>query len=229
MPGWAKVRWKTSSPWIYLGLVEKKKSLNLALTKFSRGLLLAAFLLVLLMGPILLFGWGEWLGSWSPRLVVDALLLVVWGLLEELIFRGWLWHELEYLISARLAIFTQAAIFSVAHIRFTFNFWDLWLLLLGLFVLGLILAARRILDKGSLWGCIGLHGGLAAGWFVLTNGLISLSSNAPIWLVGPANPIGGGVPIAVLCVILLLQVNAVPITRRPSNGARNASSKGATP
>ena len=86
-------------------------------------------------------------------------------------------------------------------------------LLIGLLLLGLVLARQRQSDRGSLWGCIGLHGGLVAGWFLLQNGLLQLSPNAPPWLVGPGgyspNPLGGLVGIITLLILLLIQRKAV--------------------
>ena len=79
-------------------------------------------------------------------------------------------------------------------------------LLSGLFLLGLVLAFQRRRDRGSLWGCVGLHGGLVAGWFLLQNGLLELSPQSPSWLIGPgghhANPLGGAVGIGVLAMLL---------------------------
>ena len=100
-------------------------------------------------------------------------------------------------------------------------------LLTGLFLLGLALAVRRHLDQGSLWGCIGLHGGLVSGWFVLEKGLLELSPDAPAWLIGPgnanANPLGGAVGLTGLLALLLFQLTAVARALRPVNGARRAS------
>ena len=84
-------------------------------------------------------------------------------------------------------------------------------LLLGLFLLGLLLAVRRRQDQGSLWGCVGLHGGLVGGWFLLEAGLLQLSPTTPAWLVGPGglqpNPLGSVVAITALLVILFTSKN----------------------
>ena len=105
-------------------------------------------------------------------------------------------------------------------------------LFFGLFLLGLVLGLIRRIDNGSLWGCVGLHGGLVGSWFVVTSG-IQLSSDTPVLLFGPGgsnlNPIGGLLGICALSVILLLQRTAWAIAGPPFNGARNASSSGASP
>jgi len=54
------------------------------------------------------------------------------------------------------------------------------------------------------------------GWFLLQNGLLQLSPDAPAWLVGPGgmstNPLGGAVAISTLLGLLLLQRTAVART-----------------
>ena len=99
-------------------------------------------------------------------------------------------------------------------------------LLSGLFLLGLALALRRRLDDGSLWGCVGLHGGLISGWFLLEKGILQLSSDAPAWLIGPGgsnpNPLGGIVAIGTLTFLLWRQRAAVANTLFPTSGSRNA-------
>jgi hypothetical protein len=76
-------------------------------------------------------------------------------------------------------------------------------LLGGLLLLGLALGLQRRADGGLLWGAIGLHGGLVGGWFLLVQGLVEVSATAPSWLIGPANPIGGGLGWLGLGLLLL--------------------------
>ena len=106
-------------------------------------------------------------------------------------------------------------------------------LLIGLFLLGLVLGLRRILDQGSLSGCIGLHGGLVGLWFFVNTDLIDVSQNTPTWLIGPGNsapnPIGSVVSIICLTLVLLFYRTAFAIAGRPCKGARKASSNGAIP
>ena len=46
----------------------------------------------------------------------------------------------------------------------------------------------RLKDEKSLWGAIGLHGGLVGFWFILNHGLIEISTETPNWLIGYLNP-----------------------------------------
>ena len=90
------------------------------------------------------------------------------------------------------------------HTRFNLPPLELLGLLIGLLLLGLALGLQRRADGGLIWGAIGLHGGLVAGWFVLHQGLVAIQPEAPAWLMGPDNPIGG--LIGWLGLVLLLRV-----------------------
>ncbi|HJN36839.1 MAG: lysostaphin resistance A-like protein [Prochlorococcus sp.] len=236
LPSWVKLRWAESKPWQALGL-SRRQGLQgrTGVLALSKGLTWAFALLVLVVVPVLLGSWGHWLADISLSESLNAVLLGLGvGLAEELIFRGWLWGELDRLFSARSGLLLQAAVFSLVHTRFNLGFWPMLALLIGLFLLGVALAVRRRLDRGSLWGSIGLHGGLVGGWFALQSGLIQLSPDAPAWLVGPGgispNPVGGIVAILALSALLWRQLAALEIPGRPDlTGARSASSRGAKP
>ena len=96
------------------------------------------------------------------------------------------------------------------HIGFDMPFWQMVSILFGLFLLGILLSLIRIKDDNSLWGCAGLHGGLVGMWFLMNNGLIEISKDAPIWLVGPGNintnPLGGFYGIILLIVLLFFNL-----------------------
>jgi len=151
--------------------------------------------------------WGNWLGKLSPEILLNSLLLVIGiGFAEELIFRGWLLEELKNQYGLKKALISQALVFSIVHIGFDMPLWQMFSILFGLFLLGILLAIIRIKDDNSLWGCAGLHGGLVGIWFLMNNGLIEISKEAPIWLVGPGNintnPLGGLYGIALLLLVL---------------------------
>ena len=101
---------------------------------------------------------------------------------------------------------SQALVFSIVHIGFDMPLWQMFSILFGLFLLGILLSIIRIKDNNSLWGCAGLHGGLVGIWFLMNNGLIEISKEAPIWLVGPGNintnPLGGLYGITLLMLVL---------------------------
>ena len=229
MPRWAALRWSESRPWAALGIRGAKPQEQPApAAALLKGLLIAAGLLMVITSVVLIDGSGNWRGEVDATQLTNAVLLCLGvGFAEELIFRSWLWTELQEMIGSRRAAWAQAGIFSLVHTRFNLGLGAMGGLLIGLFLLGMVLARQRQSDRGSLWGCIGLHGGLVAGWFLLQNGLLQLSPNAPPWLVGPGghspNPLGGLIGILSLLILLLIQRTAVANALRPSTGARRAS------
>ena len=86
-------------------------------------------------------------------------------------------------------------------------------ILTGLFLLGILLALIRLKDRSSLWGCIGLHGGLVALWFLTNNGLLEISEDAPKWLVGPGNlntnPLGGIFGISLIFIFCFFYLKSL--------------------
>ena len=229
MHRWVAVRWSAEKPWAALGICRSNPQEQPApAAVLLKGLLIAVGLLTLITSIVLIGGWGNWRGEMSATQLTNAVLLCLGvGFAEELIFRGWLWAELDQMVGSRRGAVAQASIFSLVHTRFNLGLGAMSGLLIGLFLLGLVLARQRQSDRGSLWGCIGLHGGLVAGWFLLQSGLLQLSTNAPAWLVGPGgsapNPLGGAVGLISLLILLLIQRTAVAKAARPATGARNAS------
>ena len=216
LPSWVRIRWSTRHPWRQLGL-NRASSGPKRSRALLRGLRWATALLVLISLISLGGQWAYWLGDLPfPKLINALLLCFGVGVAEELLFRGWLWGELNLLIGARRAVPAQAAIFSLVHTRFNLGFWPMVGLLVGLFLLGMALATRRRLDQGSLWGCVGLHGGLVGGWFALQSGLLQWSPQSPLWLTGPGdNPLGGIVGIVAMGALVSVQLTALARAARP--------------
>ena len=229
MHRWVAVRWSAEKPWAALGICRSNPQEQPApAAALLKGLLIAVGLLTLITSIVLIGGWGNWRGEMSATQLTNAVLLCLGvGFAEELIFRGWLWAELNQMLGSRRGAVAQASIFSLVHTRFNVGLGAMSGLLIGLFLLGMVLSRQRQAELWSLWGCIGLHGGLVAGWFLLQSGLLQLSTNAPAWLVGPGgsspNPLGGAVGLISLLILLLIQRTAVAKAARPATGARNAS------
>lgn len=217
LPSWVRLRWNTRHPWRHLGL-NRTRHEPPRHQAFVRGLAWSSGLLLVISLISLSGRWAYWLGDIDAGEVLNALLLCLGvGLAEELLFRGWLWGELCLFMDARSALVAQAAVFSLVHTRFNLGIWPMLGLLTGLFVLGLVLGLRRRLDQGSLWGCVGLHGGLVGGWFLLNQaGLLQWSPQTPFWLSGPdGNPLGGLVGVAAVTGLLVLQFTALAKAARP--------------
>ena len=163
-------------------------------------------MLSLILIPIIHNQWGDWVGKLSSETLLNSLLLIIGiGFAEELIFRGWLLEELKNQYGLKKAIIFQALVFSIVHIGFDMPAWQMISIIFGLFLLGIVLSIIRIKDQNSLWGCAGLHGGLVGIWFLINNGLVEISKDAPIWLVGPGNintnPLGGFYGITLLIMM----------------------------
>lgn len=228
MPRWIRLRWLIKRPWVALGLRGMEAHQPSSFAVLLRGLLWSVLLLALIVLPLLLGHWAQFQRTDSVRLLLDAFVLLFGvGLAEEMLFRGWLWEELNRLLGAKAGVISQAAIFSLVHARFNMGVWPMLGLLSGLFLLGLVLALRRRLDHGSLWGCVGLHGGLISGWFLMEKNALQLSADAPTWLIGPGgsnpNPMGGLVAIGALTLLLWIQRTAFNKSLFTKTEHRNAS------
>jgi len=208
LPKWFKLRWGVINTWKLLGINKIDKNINLFIF-FLRGFLLSLILISLILIPIIGTKWGYWIGTISPDTFINAIFLILGvGFAEELIFRGWLLEELKKQFGLKKAIVGQAFIFSIVHIGFDLPFLQMLSILIGLFLLGILLSLIRLKDKNSLWGCIGLHGGLVGLWFITNNGLLEISKNSPKWLVGPGtintNPLGGIFGISLMAIFCFL-------------------------
>jgi MYXO-CTERM domain-containing protein len=184
--------WGCREPWQRLGLVAP--SGPAALKALIRGLTKALVLLTLVTLALLASGEARWIGGagLSGAELLNALALVLGvGFAEELLFRGWLWGELQLRLAPAQALLAQALVFALVHPWSRAGWPGAVGLLGGLILLGVALGLQRRADGGLLWGAIGLHGGLVGGWFLLGQGLVQVSATAPSWLIGPANPIGG--------------------------------------
>ena len=185
LPKWFEMRWGLLNTWSLVGVnkISKKEKKSFY---FIKGLLFSFTLILLILIPIIKNESVNWIGNLSTDILINAILLIIGiGFAEELIFRGWLFEELKNQFGLKKALFFQALIFSLVHIGFNIPFWEMINILTGLFLLGILLAFFRLKDNNSLWGCIGLHGGLVGGWFLINNGLIEISKDAPSWIVGP--------------------------------------------
>jgi len=208
LPKWFKLRWGVINTWKLLGINKIDKNINLFIF-FLRGFLLSIILISLILVPIIGTKWGYWVGTISTDTFINAIFLILGvGFAEELIFRGWLLEELKKQFGLKKAIIGQAFIFSIVHIGFDLPFLQMLSILTGLFLLGILLSLIRLKDKNSLWGCIGLHGGLVGLWFITNNGLLEISKNSPKWLVGPGtintNPLGGIFGISLIALFCFL-------------------------
>ena len=211
LPKWFEIRWGLKNTWKLLGINKIDIKRNLVLD-FLRGFSLSTILISLILVLIITTQSGYWIGKISSEITINAILLIFGiGFTEELLFRGWLLEEFKNQFGLKKAIISQALIFSIVHIGLDLPFWEMLSILTELFLLGILLSLIKLKDNNSLWGCIGLHGGLVGLWFISNNGLLFISEDSPKWLVGPGtintNPLGGifGISLMIIfCVFYLL-------------------------
>ena len=208
LPSWGRVRWKTNDLWLSIGLDFKNKFR--ALKSFFNGFIFSFFLLFTFFLFCYLSGWVDSFNYIKISSLLNAILLTISIVfVEEIVFRGWLMEEMVLLFGLRRGIVLQSAIFSLAHYRSDIGYLALIPFFSGLFLFGLVLTLRRTIDKGSLWGCIGLHGGLVGIWYLFDSGMVIFSIDTPYYLLGPSkymvNPIGSVIGITILLITLFFQ------------------------
>ena len=208
LPSWARNRWRANHVWLSIGLDFKDKYRSIK--TFFYGFLFSFFILLAFFLFMNLCGWVDTVNYIKVERLLNSILLIISiGLAEEIIFRGWLMEEMVLLFGLRRGIVFQAAIFSLAHYRSDIGFLALIPFFTGLFLFGLVLTLRRTIDKGSLWGCIGLHGGMVGIWYLFDSGMVIFSSYTPYYLLGPSklmvNPIGSVLGITILLVTIFYQ------------------------
>ena len=232
LPSWGRIRWKTKNVWLSIGLDYKNKFRSIKI--FLNGFIFSFFLLSIFCLLIYLLGWIDSFNYIKLGVLLNAILLII-GIVfaEEILFRGWLMEEMVLLFGFKRGLILQSAIFSLAHYRSDINLLALTPFLIGLFLFGLVLTLRRTIDKGSLWGCIGLHGGLVGIWYLFDSGMVIFSIDTPYYLLGPSqnmmNPIGGVVGITMLLITIFFQRRLFASTGRFLASTVNASFKDATP
>ena len=232
LPSWGRIRWKTNHVWLSIGLDFQNKLR--AIRIFCDGFRFSFFLLLIFYIFLFWFGWVDAISFVKLSVIFNAILLV-FGVVfaEEIVFRGWLMEEMILLFGFRKGIILQSTIFSLAHYRSDISFLALIPFLMGLFLFGLVLTLRRYIDRGSLWGCIGLHGGLVGIWYLFDSGMVIFSINTPYYLLGPSklmvNPIGSVIGITILLMTIFFQRKLLAKTGRFLASTVKASFKDETP
>ena len=232
LPSWGRIRWKTNYLWLSIGLDFKNRFRSIKI--FFSGFIFSFLLLLIFCLIIFLCGWIDSFDYITFGTLLNAILLIV-GIVsaEEIVFRGWLMEEMVLLFGLRRGIIFQSAIFSLAHYRSDIGLLALIPFLTGLFLFGLALTLRRTIDKGSLWGCIGLHGGLVGIWYLFDSGMVVFSIETPFYLLGPSefmvNPIGSVIGIIILLITIFCQRRFFARTGRFLASTVNASFKDETP
>ena len=164
LPYWFKIRWNITNTWTKLGI--NKKNFLGNISQFSKGILFSLVLISLILFPILNSDYIDWTGELTPEVLRQSIFYILClGFAEELFFRAWLFEELKLQYGIKIALIGQALVYSFVHYISDTSFLNIIGLRLGWFLLGILLNLIRIKDRGSLWKCIGIHGGLVGIWY----------------------------------------------------------------
>jgi uncharacterized protein len=155
------------------------------------------------------FGWLIWQQNISlPKIILEGLVsAIAVGFAEELLFRGWLFDELQRDYRPNAVLWATTLIFASLHfikplpdmLRTAPQF-------PGLILLGLTLVWAKRGSKNRLGLPIGIHAGLIWGYYIINVGqLIKYSEQVPDWITGVnQNPLAGVVGIVFLSGIALV-------------------------
>ena len=208
LPFWSNHRWgKNLSKLLGTQSLRDKKLFLSFLSEFIKALIIiSVFMFILVKGEFVLFQIDL-----NINIVLNSLFLAFFvGIAEELVFRVWLFEELNLFLKSGRANIYQAILFSLVHLRSDFDFVSNLQLLVGLFVLGLYLNTWRLIQKPTILLPIFFHGSLVGVWFFVTNSLMIINKDIPIILFGPGegvniNPVGGLIGIFILLLLYLFQ------------------------
>ncbi len=146
-------------------------------------------------------------------LLIAPFAMALVGIMEELIFRGYIFKQLR-LCSEWLAVIGSSVVYALVHLRTDVVWPGSCFELVGLFILGCVLAIA-VVQTGQLYLSIGLHASLAFGARV-NKQLVEFASGPPGWLVGTSRLVNGVVAwvligsLAVLIMRYARQRSAVP-------------------
>jgi uncharacterized protein len=186
------------------------------------GLVIGLINILILFGVEGLLGWLVWQkpSIFLLRIILEGLIVaLVYGFAEELIFRGWLFDELQRDYNLNVVVWATAIIFAVTHfikplpeiIQTSPQFF-------GLLLLAFFLVCAKRWRRGRLGLSIGLHAGLIWGYYIINVGQLTKYSGAvPDWVTGVnQNPLAGLMGLVLLSVLALWmgrKSRAIALTR----------------
>jgi uncharacterized protein len=201
LPWWGKTIHQQTKVFHHLGWGADRQSWY----KFGQGWCIGVSSLMLLL---LVQGWLGWL-TWQPAavswpgLIGGGLLSSLGvGIIEELVFRGWILDELDRDYSQPMTLWVNSVIFAASHFGNPAHLILGWPRFLGLIVLGLLLVVAKRSQGNRLGISIGLHAGLIGVIYLKDVGqIIKFTNRIPEWVTGV-----GGTPVAGVSGVLALLV-----------------------
>lgn len=173
------------------------------------GLVMGTINILILFGVESALGWVVWQQPqvFLLKVILEGLIVALGiGFAEELLFRGWLLHELQRDYSPRVAMWIDALTFAALHfIKPLEAIIQTLPQFPALVLLGLTQVWAKCWRGGRLGLPIGLHGGLVWGYYIINvGGLIKYSGQVPDWITGVAqNPLQGVMGVLFMSVLAL--------------------------
>ncbi len=201
LPYWSKSRWdKNFFNFIGIKNFRDKNILSRLFKETLKGIIIISIVSLL----IYFGGFAKLNININIQLILDTIFLSLFvGIAEELVFRLWLFEELNLYLTPRKSNIVQAFIFSLAHFRWNMGVLSNMQFLIGLFLLGLYLNNWRRREIPSILFPISFHATLVGVWFFINNAFLNINSDIPVIIFGPGkggdiNPIGGLIGISIL-------------------------------
>jgi len=199
------------SLWLSVQKFGKRSLRSYGFSRTGAGTRQLLFGLLLGLGTLgLLFGIGLMSGTcriditpdrsklwWTVLGFIPVAALV--GVLEELVFRGFL---LQHLLpfSRPVAVAVSSALYALVHLKTTSLGLGIWFELIGLFLLGSVLSLSYLATH-QLYIALGLHASLAYGARVNKLVVHFFPEPPTLWVMGTGRLVNGMVSWALLLVI----------------------------
>ena len=215
LKSWSKKRWDIEDLWRDLGFLKFRDNI---FNPIFRKELYKSFFIIFFWCLILIFGGFLRIKTLNNyQIIFDILFTAIFvGIAEELLFRVWLFEELNLFLSKKNNIIFQSIIFSLVHpYNFDENLFFNTLIKIGLFLLGTYLNLLRLNYYPRIFPAIAFHGGIV-GFMFLAKSLLEIKKNYPIFIYGTQyetfiNPISGLLGIFILLILNFFEIKALRI------------------
>lgn len=212
---WGRAVRDEKRPWVMYGLQLNRRWWQEALAGWTMALGALLGLLALQAS----WGWLDWQAAPPSSVVLQGMGLGLGvALAEELLFRGWLWQELQLDYGVTVAVWASSGLFALAHFFHPPEvLLQIWPQFPGLWVLGLALAWGRLACAGRLSWPVGFHAGLVTAYYWVRVGhWLVVNPELPAWLTAlETNPLASPLGFTAMLVVALVtrwwwvrQVNA---------------------
>ncbi|MDJ0599141.1 MAG: CPBP family intramembrane metalloprotease [Crocosphaera sp.] len=213
---WNRNVYQLNNWWQSYGLIFSRKNGVELINGLSLGLCFTFGLFIIEA----ILGWVKFVppSDTFTRIIFEGLLSALGiGLAEELFFRGWLLEELKKDYNAQIFTYANGIIFAILHflkpleeIIRTFPQFP------ALVLLGITLVWAKLGHSNRIGICIGLHGGLVWGYYMINVGqLINYTDQVSPLLTGiDNNPIAGVMGLMGLGLLSILMRRKAQLNRK---------------